>query len=72
MRLVTGLVQVHPRGFGFVTPEHPVDGVDGDLYIAGANLNQAMHGDRVVARTFPEIGPGLKVNVPSASARKIQ
>ena len=50
MRLVTGLVQVHPRGFGFVTPEHPVDGVDGDLYIAGANLNQAMHGDRVVAR----------------------
>ena len=32
MRLVTGLVQVHPRGFGFVTPEHAVDGVDGDLY----------------------------------------
>lgn len=26
-------------------------------------------GDRIVARTFPEIGPGLKVNVPSASAR---
>ena len=50
MRLATGRVQVHPRGFGFVTPEHPLDGVDGDLYIAGANLNQAMHGDRVVAR----------------------
>ena len=50
MRLATGRVQVNPRGFGFVTPEHPIDGVDGDLYIAGANLNQAMHGDRVVAR----------------------
>lgn len=50
MRLATGRVQVNPRGFGFVTPEHPLDGVDGDLYIAGANLNQAMHGDRVVAR----------------------
>ena len=50
MRLVTGRVQVHPRGFGFVTPEHPVDGLTGDLYIAGANLNQAMHGDRVAAR----------------------
>ena len=50
MRLVTGRAHVHPRGFGFVKPEHPVDGLAGDLYIAGANLNQAMHGDRVVAR----------------------
>ena len=50
MRLATGRVQVNPRGFGFVTPEHPIEGVDGDLFIAGANLNQAMHGDRVVAR----------------------
>ena len=50
IRLVTGRVQVNLRGFGFVTPDHPVEGVTGDLYIAGANLNQAMHGDRVVAR----------------------
>ena len=50
MRLVTGRLQVNPRGFGFVTPEHPVDGVAGDLYIAAARLNQALHGDRVVAR----------------------
>ena len=50
MRLVTGRIQVHPRGFGFVTPDHAVEGVAGDLYIAGTNLNQAMHGDRVVAR----------------------
>ena len=50
MRLVTGRVHMHPRGFGFVTPEHPVEDVTGDLYIAGANLNAAMHGDRVVVR----------------------
>ena len=50
MRLVTGRVHVNPRGFGFVTPDKPVEGLDGDLYIPGANLNQAMHGDRVVAR----------------------
>ena len=50
MRLVTGHVHVNPRGFGFVTPDHPIEGVTGDLYIAGANLNQAMHGDRVLAR----------------------
>ena len=57
MRLVTGRVQVHPRGFGFVTPDYPVDGLTGDLYIAGANLNQAMHGDRVVARVERQRDP---------------
>ena len=41
MRLVTGRVQVHPRGFGFVTPDQPITGIDGDLFIAGTNLNQA-------------------------------
>ena len=50
MQLVTGRVIVNPRGFGFVTPDQPVVGLAGDLYIAGANLNQAMHGDHVVAR----------------------
>ncbi len=50
MHLVTGCVHVNPRGFGFVRPEQPVEGLIGDLYIAGANLNQAIHGDRVVAR----------------------
>ena len=50
MHLVTGRVHVNPRGFGFVTPDQPVDGLAGDVYIAGTNLNQAMHGDRVVVR----------------------
>ena len=50
MRLVTGRLEVNPRGFGFVTPDHPVDGLGGDLFIAAAHLKQALHGDRVVAR----------------------
>ena len=50
MNLVVGRVQTHPRGFGFVIADKPVEGVSGDIFIAGANLNQAMHGDRVVAR----------------------
>ncbi|HTL44850.1 MAG TPA: ribonuclease R [Vicinamibacterales bacterium] len=50
MNLVVGRVSTHPRGFGFVIPDRPADGVSGDIFIAGANLNQAMHGDRVVAR----------------------
>jgi ribonuclease R len=56
MNLVVGRVVTHPRGFGFVAPEAPVDEIDGDIFIAGANLNQAMHGDRVVAR-LERIGP---------------
>ncbi len=50
MDLVVGRVQTHPRGFAFVVPERGVSTFGADVYIAGANLNQAMHGDRVVAR----------------------
>ena len=50
MDVVVGRIVTHPRGFGFVAPDKPVEGLDGDLYISGNNLNQAMHGDRVVAR----------------------
>ena len=50
MNLVVGRVQTHPRGFGFVIPDRPIEGTNGDIFIAGANLNQAMHGDRVVVR----------------------
>jgi ribonuclease R len=58
MHLVAGRVQVHPRGFAFVTPDQPVDGLAGDVYIAGTNLNQAMHGDRVVVRVERRADPG--------------
>ncbi|HEX6973960.1 MAG TPA: ribonuclease R [Vicinamibacterales bacterium] len=50
MNLVVGRMVTHPRGFGFVVPDKPLEDIKGDLYIAGSNLNQAMHGDRVVAR----------------------
>src|SRR5918993_1270382 len=50
MDVVVGRIVTHPRGFGFVASDRPIEGLKGDLYIAGSNLNQAMHGDRVVAR----------------------
>ena len=50
MNLVVGRVHTNPRGFAFVVPDRPLEGVSGDLFIAGANLNQAVHGDMVVAR----------------------
>ena len=56
MNLLVGRVHTNPRGFGFVTPESAT-GKDQDIYIAGANLNQAMHGDRVVVR-LERRGPG--------------
>ena len=75
MRLVTGRVQVHPRGFGFVTPDHAIAGVAGDVYIAGSNLNQAMHGDRVVARVEhlrePERAEGRIVRILERAAEQL-
>ena len=50
MNLIVGRITTHPRGFGFVVPDRPSEEINGDIYIAGSNLNQAMHGDRVVAR----------------------
>jgi ribonuclease R len=50
MNLIVGRITTHPRGFGFVVPDRALENVTGDIYIAGSNLNQAMHGDRVVAR----------------------
>jgi ribonuclease R len=50
MHLVVGRLDMSPQGFGFVRPERPVEGVTGDIYVAGTNLQEAMHGDRVVVR----------------------
>src|SRR5712692_4318312 len=49
MDLFVGRLQTHPGGYGFVTPERPLD-AGGDIYISGPHLNDAMHGDRVVVR----------------------
>jgi ribonuclease R len=50
MNLIVGRVSTNPRGFAFVDPEAPDEHGPKSIYIAGNNLNQAMHGDRVVVR----------------------
>jgi ribonuclease R len=50
MDLYVGRLQTHPAGYGFVTPERPLESGGGDIYISSPHLNEAMHGDRVVVR----------------------
>jgi ribonuclease R len=54
MNLVVGKVSTNPRGFAFVDLDPPPDDGPASVYIAGANLNQAMHGDKVVVRVERE------------------
>ena len=50
MDLYVGRLQTHQAGYGFVTPERPLEPAGGDIYVSGPNLNEAMQGDRVVVR----------------------
>jgi ribonuclease R len=47
---IEGRVSVHRDGFGFVIPDVPIEGVEGDLFLPPVAAAKAMHGDRVAAR----------------------
>src|SRR6266446_6995726 len=49
--LVTGTIQIHQAGYGFLATEKPGEA---DLFIAADNTGTAMNGDRVVARISRE------------------
>ncbi|MDP3149046.1 MAG: ribonuclease R [Ignavibacteria bacterium] len=49
--VITGELQMHPRGFGFVLPKKEVGR---DIFIAGRNLGTAFHGDIVEVALFAE------------------
>ena len=48
--LIEGRFVAHRDGYGFLVPDSPVPGVDGDLFIGRDNVEDAMHGDSVLAR----------------------
>jgi ribonuclease R len=48
--VVSGRIVAHRDGYGFLVPDKPMPKVEGDLFIGRDNLNDAMHGDRVLAR----------------------
>ncbi len=45
-----GRMHAHRDGYAFVTPEIPITGLRGDIYIPKEGATHAMHGDRVVVR----------------------
>ena len=45
MDLVRGRVSAHRDGFGFIIPENG----ESDLYLSPRQMNQVLHGDRVLA-----------------------
>jgi ribonuclease R len=48
--LIAGRMVTHRDGYGFVVPNKPIPGVDGDLFIGRDGIGDAMHGDKVLAR----------------------
>jgi ribonuclease R len=48
--LLSGRIIAHRDGYAFLVPDHPIPGVDGDLFIGRDSLGDAMHGDRVLGR----------------------
>ncbi len=48
--LIAGRLVAHRDGYGFVVPDRPVKGMEGDLFINPDSMGDAMHGDRVEAR----------------------
>jgi len=47
---ITGRLVAHRDGYGFVIPDEPIAGVEGDIFIPPPALADAMHGDRVAVR----------------------
>jgi ribonuclease R len=46
---ISGRLQMHRDGYGFVIPDRPLEGMKGDLYLPPDSLEDAMHGDKVLA-----------------------
>lgn len=58
MHLVVGRLSMTAKGFGFIIPDVRASEDETDVFVPGADLNTAMHGDRVVARVAPAVEEG--------------
>ncbi|MDD7794793.1 ribonuclease R [Clostridium sp. 'White wine YQ'] len=57
MGLITGKLQVHSKGFGFLIPDEEGRA---DVFIPANNMNGALNGDRVIAKILKEDVAGKK------------
>ncbi|HYA96574.1 MAG TPA: RNB domain-containing ribonuclease [Methylomirabilota bacterium] len=56
---VAGRLVLHADGYGFVVPDPPIPGLDGDIFIPRSAVEDAMHGDRVLVQITRRTGsPG--------------
>src|SRR5438876_7818681 len=67
--LVTGIMQVHQAGYGFLVTQKPGEA---DLFIAAENTGTALNGDRVVARISRETPKPGKDQRPLKEGRVIR
>jgi ribonuclease R len=49
-KTLTGRLVRHRDGYGFVIPDKPLPGVQGDVFISPLGIGDAMHGDQVQVR----------------------
>ena len=52
-----GRLNMHRDGYGFLISDHPIPGIQGDVFLPPESAAKAMHGDRVVVR-IARIEPG--------------
>src|ERR1035438_10465658 len=73
-----GRLNLHRDGYGFLISEHPIPGINGDIFISPEAAEKAMHGDRVIVRIARieaggradgDIVKGLKRAHPDAKPR---
>jgi ribonuclease R len=55
---VKGRLVLHHDGYGFVVPDSPMPQLDGDVFIPPDAIEDAMHGDHVLARIQRRAGGG--------------
>ncbi len=48
-----GRISRHRDGYGFLIADHPIPGIQGDIFIPPDALSGSMHGDRAVVRVSP-------------------
>jgi ribonuclease R len=55
---VKGRLVLHHDGYGFVVPDSPIPELDGDVFIPPGAIEDAMHGDHVLAKIRRRAGGG--------------